>query len=318
MYSQHIRRNPMSIRVLPQEQIDAERRSGALGPIAPLLLPNLQRLYRQRAERLRTLADEHPLADYLCFAATLADAQQQALFDNPLTLDLAPVVANAAANGTPPLATQTFARTPHWQRLLLAIIAELRPQAPAHVLPVLEGLEKCAAGEREALASALLAGDYAAVGSDRALFLWAALSLYWAQMASQLPGRAQAEYGEQRHVCPVCGSMPVSSVVHIGGSNGLRYLHCSLCESEWHMVRVKCSNCEESRDLSYWSLDSEQAAVKAESCGDCGSYLKILYQEKDSGVDAVADDLATLLLDAKMEEAGFARSSLNPFLFPGE
>lgn len=128
MYSQHIRRNPMSIRIHPQEQIDAKSRSGALGPIAPLLLPNLQRLYSQRAERLRMLADGHPLTDYLCFAATLADAQQQALFDNPLTLDLAPVVANAAANGTPPLATQTFARTPHWQRLLLAIIAELRPR----------------------------------------------------------------------------------------------------------------------------------------------------------------------------------------------
>lgn len=82
----------MSIRIHPQEQIDAERRAGALGPIAPLLLPNLQRLYSQRAERLRTLAGGHPLADYLCFAATLADAQQQALFDNPLTLDLAPIV----------------------------------------------------------------------------------------------------------------------------------------------------------------------------------------------------------------------------------
>ncbi|AKH87756.1 formate dehydrogenase accessory protein FdhE [Edwardsiella tarda] len=308
----------MSIRILPQEQLGNEHRTSALGPIPPLLLPHLQHLYSRRAARLRTLAEENPLGDYLRFAAELADAQQQALFDHPLTLDLAPVIANAASCGTPPLDIKTFARTPHWQRLLLAIIAELRPNAAAHILPVLEGLEKCAAGEREALASALLAGDYATVGSDRALFLWAALSLYWAQMASQLPGRAQADYGEQRHFCPVCGSMPVSSVVHIGGSNGLRYLHCGLCESEWHMVRVKCSNCEESRDLSYWSLESEQAAVKAESCGDCGSYLKILYQEKEAELDAVADDLATLLLDAKMEEAGFARSSLNPFLFPAE
>ncbi|MDU3887718.1 MAG: hypothetical protein E7G91_00420, partial [Serratia liquefaciens] len=27
---------------------------------------------------------------------------------------------------------------------------------------------------------------------------------------------------------------------------------------------------------------------------------------------------ATLVLDAKMEDEGFARSSINPFLFPGE
>ncbi|MCH3737884.1 formate dehydrogenase accessory protein FdhE, partial [Campylobacter coli] len=91
---------------------------------------------------------------------------------------------------------------------------------------------------------------------------------------SLIPGKARAEYGEQRQFCPVCGSIPVSSMVHIGTVNGLRYLHCNLCESEWHVVRVKCSNCEQTRDLNYWSLDSEQAAVKAESCGDCGTYLK--------------------------------------------
>ncbi len=69
-------------------------------------------------------------------------------------------------------------------------------------------------------------------------------------------------------------------------TQGLRYLHCNLCETEWHVVRVKCSNCEQSRDLNYWSLDNEQAAIKAESCGDCGTYLKILYQEKDPKVEA--------------------------------
>ncbi|MFN6883591.1 formate dehydrogenase accessory protein FdhE, partial [Proteus mirabilis] len=31
-----------------------------------------------------------------------------------------------------------------------------------------------------------------------------------------------------------------------------------------------------------------------------------------------ADDLASLILDAKMEEEGFARSSINPLLFPNE
>lgn len=87
--------------------------------------------------------------------------------------------------------------------------------------------------------------------------------------------------------------MPVSSIVQIGTTQGLRYLHCNLCETEWHVVRVKCSNCEQSRDLHYWSLDNEQAAVKAESCGDCGTYLKIMYQEKDPKVEAVADDLAS-------------------------
>ncbi|PHM95510.1 formate dehydrogenase accessory protein FdhE, partial [Salmonella enterica subsp. enterica serovar Typhimurium] len=35
-------------------------------------------------------------------------------------------------------------------------------------------------------------------------------------------------------------------------------------------------------------------------------------------VEAVAEDLAALVLDARMEQEGFARSSINPFLFAGE
>ncbi len=35
-------------------------------------------------------------------------------------------------------------------------------------------------------------------------------------------------------------------------------------------------------------------------------------------MEAVADDLASLVLDARMEQEGFARSSINPFMFPGE
>lgn len=167
------------------------------------------------------------------------------------------------------------------------------------------------------MASALFASDFSLVSSDKAPFIWAALSLYWAQMASLIPGKARAEYGEARQFCPVCGSMPVSSMVQIGTTQGLRYLHCNLCETEWHVVRIKCSNCEQTRDLNYWSLENEDAAVKAESCGDCGTYLKILYQEKDPKVEAVADDLASLILDAKMEQEGFARRLDQPVPVPG-
>lgn len=309
----------MSIRIVPKEQLGAEReKSTTAGNIPPLLFANLKSLYTRRADRLRQLATDHPLGDYLNFAASIAQAQHNACHDNPLALDVAALLSQSATSGKPPLDTSVYPRSDHWHKLLTSLIAELRPQAPEHVLPVLDKLEKSSTHELELMASALLGGEFTKVGSDKAPFIWAALSLYWTQMASQIPGKARAEYGENRQYCPVCGSMPVASMVHIGTINGLRYLHCNLCESEWHVVRVKCSNCEQSRDLNYWSLDSEQAAVKAESCGDCGSYLKILYQEQDPQVEAVADDLATLILDAKMEEEGFARSSINPFLFPAE
>ena len=157
-------------------------------------------------------------------------------------------------------------------------------------LAVIENLEKASEQELEQIASALFVSiSPPSVATKRRLSGLRCRST--GQMASLIQEK-RAEYGEQRQFCPVCGSMPVSSIVQIGTTQGLRYLHCNLCETEWHVVRVKCSNCEQSRDLHYWSLDNEQAAVKA-SCGDCGTYLKIMYQEKDPKVEAVADDLAS-------------------------
>ena len=307
----------MSIRIIPQDKLEKSDKSTA-GMIPPLLFPRLKNLYNRRAERLRELAANNPLGDYLRFAALIAHAQEVVLYDHPLEMDLSARIAEAAAQGKPPLDIHILPRDAHWQRLLHSLIAELKPEMSGPALTVIENLEKASEQELEQMAGALLTSEFSQVSSDKAPFIWAALSLYWAQMASLIPGKARAEYGEQRQFCPVCGSMPVSSMVHMGTTNGLRYLHCNLCESEWHVVRVKCSNCEQTGNLHYWSLDSEQAAIKAESCGDCGTYLKILYQEKDPKVEAVADDLASLVLDAKMEQEGFARSSINPFLFPGE
>lgn len=309
----------MSIRIVPKEQLGAEReKSTTAETIPPLLFANLKSLYLRRAERLRQLADGHPLGDYLQFAAHLAEAQHKVQYDHPLTLDLSVELAEGYTSGKPPLDIHLFPRTAHWQHLLTALIAEVRPSVNEQIAVVLDNLEKLSSTQLESMAASLLNNEFSQVNNSDSPFIWAALSLYWAQMASQIPGKARAEYGEHRQFCPVCGSMPVSSVVHLGTINGLRYLHCNLCESEWHVVRVKCSNCEQTRDLNYWSLESEQAAIKAESCGDCGTYMKILYQEKDPKVEAIADDLASLILDAKMEEEGFARSSINPFLFPGE
>ncbi|WP_275556077.1 formate dehydrogenase accessory protein FdhE [Mixta sp. Marseille-Q2659] len=307
----------MTIRIIPQEQLEKSDKTTA-DMIPPLLFPRLKHLYSRRAARLRQLAEKNPLGDYLRFAAFIAEAQEIVLYDHPLHMDLHARLVEAAASGKPPLDIHILPRDPHWQRLLHSLIAELKPEMTGQALAVLENLEKTSAPELEALASALLESDFAQVSSDKAPFIWAALSIYWAQMAALIPGKARAEYGEQRQFCPVCGSVPVASVVHMGTQNGgLRYLHCNLCESEWYVVRAKCTNCEQTRDLHYWSLESEQAAVKAESCGDCGTYLKMLWQEKDPAVEPVADDLASLILDARMEQEGFARSSLNPFLFPG-
>jgi FdhE protein len=83
------------------------------------------------------------------------------------------------------------------------------------------------------------------------------------------------------------------------------------------MVRVKCSNCEATQGISYYSLEGSNGAVKAESCAECNSYLKLLYLGKDGAMEAMADDLASLALDMLMDEAGKSRSGPNLFFHPG-
>lgn len=300
-----------SIKIVSPDEI--AKRPGA---IPPLLFSNLTNLYTRRAERLRALAEGHAFGDYLLFVASLVDAQANTLKRHPFTGDLTQTLADAAEKGETPLSVHHFKRDAHWHTLLDSIITELKPSASEHIAAVLNAIDALSADEREAMADALFKGDYASVGSDKAIFIWAALSLYWSQMAHSLPGKAKADYGENRQFCPVCESAPVGSMIHIGTEQGLRYLHCGLCETDWHMVRIKCSNCEKGDKLNYWSLDTEQASVKAESCGSCHSYLKVFYQDKDPRVDVIADDLATIVLDAKMEAENFARSAINPFLFP--
>ena len=167
------------------------------------------------------------------------------------------------------------------------------------------------------MADGILACDPDAIPPHELPFVAAALQVYWVHMASALGEDAFARL-EPAGVCPVCGSYPSTGIVRADGTEqGLRYLSCSLCASQWHMVRVKCSNCETTEGISYYSLEGSNGAVKAESCADCNSYLKLLYLGKDSGMEAMADDLATLSLDMLMDEAGKARSGPNLFFHPG-
>lgn len=307
----------MGIRILPESEIK-KTAEGLTSP--PLLFANPKNLYRRRAERLRQLAQDNPFADYLNFVAKIVDVQFNLLKQHPIPQDqrLEPQNLTAEQLANQPLSVKHWQRDPIWIALLRQLLAECQTVNDDEIISAtIERLSKMADQELETLADQLLTENFATVPSDQAIFIWAALNLYWLQLAQQIPHNANAEVGS-RHRCPVCGSAPVASIVQLGTIQGLRYLHCALCESEWNVVRSKCSNCEETAHLDYWSIDNENAAVKAESCGDCGSYLKILYQEKDPHVEAVADDLASIFLDLEMEKQDFARSGINPFIFISE
>jgi len=98
---------------------------------------------------------------------------------------------------------------------------------------------------------------------------------------------------------------------------GSRFLVCSLCATEWHLVRIKCTNCHSTKGIAYLEIEGVGAPVKAETCDECRTYTKIIYTEKAPGADAFADDLASLGLDLLVGEAGWRRATPNPFLLPG-
>jgi hypothetical protein len=69
--------------------------------------------------------------------------------------------------------------------------------------------------------------------------------------------------------------------------------------------------------INHYIMEGSIGAVKAESCDDCGSYLKLLYLEKDRQMEAMVDDLATLALDILMDKERKTRGGPNLFFHPG-
>lgn len=315
----------MSIRIAPESE-----RTGAVAQAEPVLLPSAGLPYVQRAARLRTLAQGHVMADYLLWAADVVDAQQAIAQATPLPEGEGRSLAQVLrAQTRTPLHSGHWQRSAQWLVLLDGLLQQLAQQPSMQseaVQRTLSTLQQASAAQRNSWADALLAHlrgeETVPAGSvlpdaGVAQLLWSALSVYWRQLAGHLQAAGVADVGAERHLCPICAHAPTGSLILDGQQSGTRYVQCSLCESQWHVVRSQCTNCEGLADLDYWSLESEKAAIKAESCGDCHSYLKAFYVPVDPGLEMVADDLASLALDAEMEVQGLARSGVNPLMLPG-
>ncbi|MDR3088322.1 MAG: formate dehydrogenase accessory protein FdhE [Desulfobulbaceae bacterium] len=292
--------------------------SDACGAASSIARMDVSELYARRSARLRSFAATGGgMAGYFLFAAQLVDWQRDYLAQTPLAPPKQPAPPLLIDWRTPPLAASVGIADLYWQRALDALLeAWPRQRQNPAIVSTLAAVAALERGERETAALALLQGDIASVGSAKAPFFWAALSLFWGQWARLRPLEIQERVGAARDLCPLCGGAPVASLVAAAPADGLRYLHCSLCESAWRLTRAQCAVCEQSGRLQYWSLDGRKS-VQSESCGDCMSQLKILHRNETPDIDPAADDLASLALDALLEEKGFSRSGVNPFLFPG-
>lgn len=297
-----------------------EAPTGSINPgLEPpaVIAPSPADLFAERAARFEHLAQGHALADYLLFLGRLTRVQHDLLQTHPqVALPDAATLARAREHGMPALPANGFARDPLWRAHLATLAVRLAPVAPEPLRSVLAELGELSPAELERLADAVLRTEYDPAQAARLPFVAAALQVYWTWMAAQ-PAVADLARLDVPGVCPCCGSLPVASVIHTGPYAGSRYLHCSLCNTEWNLVRVNCSACGETDKVSYRFIEGQET-VRAEVCDDCKSYLKVVHRDKNSAADPVADDLATLALDILVDEAGYVRSGPNPLFVPGE
>jgi len=305
-------------RILPRGEIEALDHN----VIPRVSLPDRASVFATRAARLRQLAADSPVADYLLLMAQLVDAQQRALKDCAAPGASEDRLTLAQAHGMPPLQAVGWPRDPMWRGILAQLVDDVArgQNVPAEAVEVCRALRRAVDEDPESLedlAEALLAEQDQGVDGAVAPFVMAALQVYWTDLASRFDDK-QLPVVSPFGVCPVCASLPVASVVRVGGQyEGYRYLCCSLCATQWHMVRVKCSHCEDVESVAYQAIDGRSPAIKAETCDHCHTYRKIFYQDKDLYVEPVADDLASLMLDVLVGEAGYSRASGNPLLWHG-
>ncbi|HEU4665483.1 MAG TPA: formate dehydrogenase accessory protein FdhE [Dokdonella sp.] len=319
----------MPQRILEPGQIETA------GPRSPprVRLPARERVFARRAERLRERSAGHPLAGFLQLLALVCDAQHDAL----AAFEPAPLppgrLALAREHAMPPLLATDRLPDARWHDVLHGIAASLdaTPGLPDAAVRLVARLRDAPAAWLERQADALLGVREEAIDVAAAPFVMAALQVRFVASTAAFAAEDVAPL-DVRTVCPICGSAPVASVVAAHGTHaGYRFLHCALCATEWHRVRVQCTHCGASgKDIAYRTLARRAAvddiavadaeAVRAETCDACRSYRKILYQERDTAVEPIADDLASLALDLLLAEEGYQRASGNPLLWqrPGD
>jgi FdhE protein len=276
-----------------------------------LHIPDVNSLFLDRALRFEQLAPGHAVEDYLRFMAAVARGQHAAATKLPR-----PWLPTVEV-GMPPLAVGAVALDQAWMDALRAVVDQVLPAAPAALRTEFQSLASAPDAVLAAMAQAYFNAEFTADNVALMPAVAAGLQVYWSALVQQLAQvQALPVRGKSTtNACPVCGSLPVGGIVRSGGaSQGLRYLACSLCATQWHVERIHCIACGDSAKISYFSIEGENGAMQAEACDACHTYTKLGHAEKAPGLDLVADDVATLALDVLMSEEGYQRFGFNPCL----
>ena len=186
-----------------------------------------------------------------------------------------------------------------------------RREFPAGVREICASVAGSGAATSSRLRPSALLGDDAGLDAAAAPFVMAALQVYWIAPGPAALSRSNTfSRSTIPGICPVCGTLPVASIVRVDRAPGLplpalRAVRDRMAHGARHVQPVSG---DQGHHATIRSRGGSEAAPAPSPATAAGTYRKILYQEKDPDVEPVADDLASLALDLLMSEAGYHRA----------
>ncbi|MET0257514.1 MAG: formate dehydrogenase accessory protein FdhE [Methylobacterium sp.] len=291
-------------------------RIGIAASVPFVRLPKPATLFADRAKRLKAIAPGHPLEGYLDLLARIATAQAEVVAqrasagERPLDPSMDDI-ALRTDNGMPPLSRKLVSDDPAFPTCLdrLLAVVDLTGLTEA-AQRARTALQAATSEERLDLALQIFDGAFLVERMAECVFVAAALQVFLAEQAAALDDKILKPVADG--VCPCCGGAPTASlIVAWTPADKARYLSCSVCNTLWNHVRIRCTACGSGEGISYYGLDEISKDTKVETCTSCNSYLKHLHQDRDPALDPIADDVASYGLDLKIAEEGFRKSGLN-------
>lgn len=303
-----------------------KRPVGGAVPLAPMdigevanppfaVLPDPASVFLRRSERFAELAPGHQIEPYLVLLSQITRAQHavQATMPAP-AMPSGKQLQLAHDNIMPPISTALMQLDEAADQTFDSLLKQLATEdlAPTARL-TLEFAERATPAERRAMMRAVVLDEVPNDAVAEHVLAAAAVQLVFTRLAARLDVASLQRVADG--ACPSCGGAPsASAIVGWNGAHGTRFCTCSICATQWNVVRIRCLVCGSESGIAYHSIEGGTETIMGETCESCSSYVKMLHQHKEAGLDPLADDVASLALDLTLAKEGWQRASVNPFL----